>query len=253
MSRTLHYGIEGNFAPDDKQALDLFRLVHDYKTKYEWTAETVDLSKIRVYPKYEQINATDWKVADTFIFQNVETLVETGVTFYEAVANLEKQNIISTRKLDKLKGFTKVSSNELNAHTVVQFVVMASQIIPNATFYLIDEGYALYCDLLLKNGMAKPNMVSVLEYIEHNKDNHEFDSRLQYYQKLIELMPDYGDLSQYVRPLVDQGYLVIRKEFKTTFLNSDSIGNISNIINEKFLSEREESARYYDDINNYPA
>ena len=54
--------------------------------------------------------------------------------------------------------FSKVGSNELNAHLVIRFVIEASQLAPNTTWNLHDEGDALYCPLLVKNGLAKPDI-----------------------------------------------------------------------------------------------
>ena len=254
MSRTLHYGVANNFKPDGKQAFSIFQLVHDYKVRYEWTAETVDLSEFRIYPNYDFIHAADWNEAEIALYQRVKKIVGDGIDFYDAISLLEKEQIIKIRKKSGLKGFTKVSSNELNAHTVIQFIMAASKLIPDAILYLIDEGYALYCDLFVQNGLAKPHMDNIQKHISNNRGeaDPETDARIEYYKRIIRLEPQFGNYEQYVRPLLDESYLIERKEFRTTVLGSQNIDELAHIMESMISSEKEQSAKYYKDINSYP-
>lgn len=254
MSRTLHYGVTNNFKPDGKQAFSIFQLVHDYKVRYEWTAETVDLSEFRIYPNYDLIHKADWNEADSALYQRVKKIVEDGIDYYDAISLLEKEQIIKIRKKDGLKGFTKVSSNELNAHTVIQFVIAVSKLIPETLLYLIDEGYALYCDLFIQNGLAKPHLDNIRKYISNNigQEDHETDVRLEYYKRLVRSNPEFGNYEQYVRPLLDEAYLIERKQFRTTVLGSQNIDDLNQIMNNMLFSEKEQSSKYYRDINTYP-
>ena len=254
MSRTLHYGVINNFKPDGKQAFSIFQLEHDYRIRYDWTAETVDLSEFRIYHNYDLIHAADWNEAENLLYQRITKMIGDGIDFYDAISVLEKEQIIKIRKKEGLKGFTKVSSNELNAHTVIQFVIAVSKLIPDALLYLIDEGYALYCDLFIQNGLAKPHLENIRKYISNNsgQNDPETDARMEYYKRLIRLNPEFGNYEQYVRPLLDEAYLIERKEFRTTVLGSQNIDDLGQIMKNMIFSEKEQSAKYYKDINSYP-
>ena len=252
MSRTLHYGTEDNFMPNEKQSFALFQLVHEYNTRFNWTGETIDLSELRIYPNYDKLPAADWNEAENVIYEHILKLVENGATLQGAYAKLQEEGLITFRKKDALKVYTKVSSNELNAHTVIQFILAASKLLPEATFYLIDEGYALYCPLLIQDGRAKPKVDDIEEYLEHyNVEEYpELKQKLDYYTRIYDEGANFGDIQGYIRPLKDAAYLQKRNEFETKVIeSSDKIGDA---MNEIILSEKEESAKYYEDINSYP-
>lgn len=146
--------------------------------------------------------------------------------------------------------FTKVGSNELNAHTIIKYVHEASMIIPKCVFNLKDEGDALYCPIHLKNGLARPDFEEMKKNLkfwdgkEHLHDNGLWDvtSREQYFKKLIELKPDFGDINQYIRPLADEAYLNKRKSTATQTIDISKPVNPSDIVksfleNEKVTSD----------------
>ena len=254
MGRTLHYGITDYYSPNEIQALSLFILVHDYNTRYEWTAENIDLCEYRMYPNYEIINAKDAMSAEGILFNLVQQRIDQGLGFYTAVKSLVDEGFLSTRKKDLLKGFTKVSSNELNAHAVISFVIEASRLIPQTVFYLIDEGYATYCDLQIKNGLAKPHYGNIAEYLGNmdQDDKPNLSPKVDYLRQQLNSRPDYGNPSKYIRPLLNEGYLRERKQFQTKVLTGDNINQLGELMSQMASSEKEESAKYYEDINAYP-
>ncbi len=256
MSRTLHYGVVGEYTPDEKQSYSIFQLVHKYNELYEWTAEKLDLSTIRIYPNFDVLLVKDWNEAEYAVYEQIQKLTEEKAGFFEAISQLEQKKIIKTRKMDHLRGFTKVSSNEFNALAVIKFVIEASKLIPEQTFYLMDEGFALYCPLYIKNGLAKPDYKEMTQLISSNNQQSDADaytlSKLNYYTKLVELDLEFGDVNGYIRPIKDQSYLLERATFKSILIPEESIAEISHIIEHKQFSEIEESKKYYSDINEFP-
>lgn len=255
MSRTLHYGIDKNYSPDDKQAYDLFKRVHEYNNKYEWTAEKIDLCEYRIYLANEYLGSSHSKDADEILYPLVQQLIEQGMRFHAAIKSLADEGLISFRKKESLKGFTKVSSNELNAHAVINFVIEVSKLIPEAVFYLIDEGYALYCDLQIKDGLAKPHYENLAEYLKNMDTDRDLDikHKIDYFRHLLESRPDYADPSKYIRPLLNEGYLRDRIAFQTKVLKDDNIHQLGELISQMASSEKEESGKYYEDIKKFPS
>lgn len=254
MSRTLHYGIDGVYKPDENQAFQIFQLVNKYKNNYEWTAETVDLSVIRFYPDFDALGVEEWNEAEEIINKQILKYVNKGSGFTEAVRKLEKSGLMKTREKNGLRGFTKVSSNELNAHTVIKFVTEASKIIPDQIFYLIDEGFALYCPLHIKGGSARPNYPEIHNFINavsYNKDSY-LKAKTIYYKRLIKQERDFQSIDNFIRPIKTEGYLLNRKEFKTIILNEESIADLEKIAVNKIFSETEESKKYYGDVAIFP-
>jgi len=254
MSRTLHYGVVGEFTPDEKQSYSIFQLIHEYNELYEWTAEKLELSTVRIYPNFDVLLVKDWNEAESVIFEHIQKLTEKKVGFFEVISQLEQKSIIKTQKMDRLRGFTKVSSNEFNAHVVIKFIVEVSKLIHEQTFYLIDEGYALYCPLNIQNGFAKPYLEEITKFI--NSNNQQSDthttSKLNYYKKLVESDFEFGDVNSYIRPIKDQSYLLERAEFKSILIPEKNISEIAQIMDERLFSEIEESKKYYEDIDKFP-
>jgi hypothetical protein len=66
---------------------------------------------------------------------------------------------------DKAFNFTKTAGNEWNTHLCVQGIIKLSRIIPEHLIEVCDEGEYLHCPLLIKNGQAKPNMISLCNHL----------------------------------------------------------------------------------------
>jgi hypothetical protein len=66
-----------------------------------------------------------------------------------------------------MRSFIKVSGNELNAHAAIKFVLEASNILSDQIISLSDEGEALYCPVLIKNGLMKPDKDRIRDLIQY--------------------------------------------------------------------------------------
>jgi hypothetical protein len=157
-------------------------------------------------------------------------------------------------------GWTKVCSNELNAHTVIRWIAECSTAIPNQ-ITLYDEGSALYSPIVLHAGFARPNYEKIREKLDYwNSDkmrdylhNPEFycnvTSQETYFRALIKAQPEFGPLEAYVRPIITSAYLNNRDEFRTVEIR-DSIS--LDMIRDFLKTEHNEEASYYDDIGSFP-
>lgn len=165
----------------------------------------------------------------------------------------------------ELRSFTKVRGNENNARAVIQFVLEASGIL-RKTMYLHDEGDALYCPLLILNGLAKPEESNIREHLEywngeknadmlHNGGPWDVSTRSEYFEGLLADPPDWGAIQQYIRPFKDGGEFETAKPFKTIKLNmedAEGMANLPNLISNLINEERSESDQYYDSVKTFP-
>lgn len=257
MGRTLHYGIEGNISPTKSQYQKLLDLCNSYNEKYNWTCENVHLG-IDYYPNWEHFRKDKnednaWDI----INQNYNALKAQGLEEIDIIYTLEKMNYVLLYERDELRGFTKVCGNEDNAYYVINFVLDCSKVFPKREFYLHDEGDALYCPLLIKNGLAKPDLKDVEESLRYWKNNAYLHSgncwdvtnAEKYYKRLLELKPDWGDISQYVRPIKKHGTV---KPFETVKLSMDEMNNIGDLTTKFLEDEQAESAQFFEDVKSFP-
>lgn len=261
MGRTLHYELKGSYIPTLEEENKLISLSKSYNQKFEWTCENVWLSTLDYYPNWSHFGNSEssdsiWKK----INNEYDRIFKQGLSDGDTLIRLRKKGLIAFHHRDHLRGFTKVGGNELNAHTVILFVREASKILPNKVFSLRDEGDALYCPLLIKNGQAKPDierMKDSLDYWQNRQDLHDGGSydvsnTETYYKDLIRINPNWRDIDQYVRPLIGEAVLIKRKPFKTTILEKEDMADLQEIVTDFLRKEREESSQYYEDTKLYP-
>jgi hypothetical protein len=160
---------------------------------------------------------------------------------------------------DKLYGFTKVYGNEIDAHSVIKFVIDASKLIPERDFYLFDEGEAIYCPLIIKNGLAKPDVDKIKNSLEYWKDGSgccdgglwDITQKAKFYSKLVRNR-QWTDVNKFVRPLKITNYEKKTKQVETVRISKDNIDDFPSIALDFLLDERLEQMRHYDDINYFP-
>ncbi len=261
MGRTLHYGIRGRFTPTDQQEASLYALSSTYNERYNWTCENVGLSALDYYPNWSYFKQG---VNDAWDRINLlyDALINGGASRAETIRKMLNQGIISLHDPDgELRGFTKVRGNENNARAVIAFVLEASKILNNRTLSLHDEGDALYCNLIIKDGLVKPEIDKMRESIEYWKDNptlHAGDSwdmteAERYYAALISNPPDWRSVDQYIRPFKNGGGFEQSKPFKTIKMGLDNLKNLPDTVKGFLAEEQAESDQYYDSTTTYPS
>jgi hypothetical protein len=259
MGRTLHYKALNSFKPTDKQEQQLITLSKEYNEKFEWTCENVWLSTLDYYPNWKFFEHCNSEKAWSLINSEYDRLLKEGKNDIESIRELHRLHLISYHEKDLLRGFTKTGGNELNAHTVILFILDASTICPEATFSLGDEGNALYNAILIKNRMAKPDINSIKSTLDYWKKQWDTlknygncAAQKDYLEKLLTKKHPFGNVNQYIRPLDE--YLADRPKFETRVINIDNAKTL-NIVDlcKKFLeAETAESAQYYNDLNYFP-
>ena len=160
-------------------------------------------------------------------------------------------------------GWTKVCGNELNAHTIIRWIAACSLAVPNE-IRLYDEGDALYCPLLLKGGMAKPNEEKIISQLTY-WNRPDTKARLHdpsvyfcvtpqetYFKMLLTVRPGFGPINNYIRKIKPIAYLNVRREFGTTNVQLESAPDIGSMISGFLKSQHEEGAIYYDDVKSFP-
>ncbi len=258
MGRTLHYEVKGTYKPTDEQENKLIKLSKLFNQRFNWTCENVLLSSLDYFPKWshfpKDLNREDvWNL----INKSHSQYISQGRTECEAIRSLHSDGMVDYTKKDSLRGFTKVAGNELNAHTVIIFIVEASRILPNQVFSLYDEGDALYCPILIRNGKAKPDLEQISSALDywmekdylHDGGCWDVSNAERYYHSLLRHNPTWGDIARYIRPLVKSGK---PKPFKTTSLHMEEMPNLNDLVEEFLLNEQQESGRFYEDVKQYP-
>jgi len=258
MGRTLHYKMEGNYRPSVEQENKLIVLSKSYNSKFNWTCENVWLSTLEYYPNWNNF-PKEMKTGDVWdlINKSYDQYLKQGQTEVEVIKSLQSDGLVNYSHKESLCGFSKTGGNELNAHTVIYFVAEASHIIPRQVFSLYDEGDALYCPILIRNGRAKPDLERIehtLEYWKgrdylHDGGTWDVSNAERYFHSLLRLKPSWGEITQYIRPLYRR---VKPKPFKTTILHEKQSLDIKNIVEAFLLNEQKESKQYYEDVKQYP-
>jgi len=259
MGRTLHYKALHHFKPIENQEQQIINLSREYNNKFEWTCENIFLSTYHWFPNWNisSKNENSWDRINA----DYEKLLQKGMTDRQVVRQLGQKGLIEIHEKDELSGFTKTSGNELNAHTVIMFVIEVSILCPDAVFSLCDEGDALYNDILVQDGKAKPcieSIQSTLKYWDKNWDSlktyHNCANKRKYLEKILTQKHKFGNIRKYIRPLNIDGYCAKRETFKTKELDSTdlNVNNFMQFIQGFHKKEREESAQYYTDIQYFP-
>lgn len=262
MGRTLHYELKGSYIPTQAEENKLISLSKSYNKMFNWTCENVWLSTLDYFPNWGHFAkgmSTDciWEQVN----QTYDKYIKKGLSDAESINRLNEKGLIAFHHRAHLRGFTKVGGNELNAHTVIMFILEGSKILPTKVFSLRDEGAALYCPILIKDGLAKPDIASMTDSLEywkgreylHNGGHWDVGNTEAYYRDLINIDSDWGESDQYIRPLCDKAGLNSRKPFKTTVLEKGDIAELKDIAVDFLRREREESSLYYEDIRKYPS
>ena len=249
MGRTLYYGINGTVNFSDKQHQALLDLQIKYNKEYEWQCESILLSVFMDIPKrnakISTIGRNQEDGNDSFEVEMIE------------LERIDENEPVEYEPKDKLYGFTKVNDNEPNAHLVIDFVADASRIISEREWYLYDEGNALYCEVLVKNGLARPSLEHVSKTIKYWEDkifvNKEIETNqemLDYYRKVSEKNWQWMHIEQFVRPLAEPRKADFNEILETT--NMERFIKLKKEYQDIIINANLEHVNYYDDVNSYP-
>ncbi|RPI19633.1 MAG: hypothetical protein EHM58_01120 [Ignavibacteriae bacterium] len=259
MGRTLHYGIREKIYLSEEQKDALHELSQKYQKEYEWEWETVWFPPLYKFDVVENDKKKDDKEED----ENLDHLVERIEDELDETGDFDikviRKSDVDWDDEDKLYGFTKVYGNEINAHNVIKFVVDASKILPDETFYFIDDADALYCPLLVKNGLAKPDVESIRRSIDYMKKNHSIregglwdtTNREIFYRKLIKEW-EWTDIYRFVRPLKVTEEIKKKKKTDTINITEENVEDLGAAALDLLLDERLEQMKYYEDIYTFP-
>jgi hypothetical protein len=267
MGRSLFYGTDNSVMLTSGQKIALHELAKKYRREYKWDCISAWFPYIY---KYDSSESGD----DEF---DAEEAAQELIELWESKKYRDKDsdddeeddefgiNGVSEEEIDFseqetiLAGCTIAGGNEFDAHNVIKFVRDASIILPEHVFYLDDDGFALYCPVLIKNGLAKPDHARInyqLEIMINNflaQKNGLYDpaKRIRFYEKLKDIN-EWIEIDKFTRPVI-----VTEKPEKTPEKNVDDFDDLddetlerlkNNIAIEEFL----EQTKYYDDIDSYP-
>ena len=258
MGRTLHYKMLGDQLPTDTQENKLINLSESYNTKFNWTCENVWLSSVDYYPNWNFF-PKDIEVEKVWdrINARYDRYLRQGLSRTEIIKKMDEDGLVYMDKKESLSGFTKTGGNELNAHTVIYFIAEASRILPKRIFTLYDEGDALYCSLLIKNGRAKPDLKSMESSLEYWRDKdylhddglYDVTNAEVYYKSLFKLKPSWSSISDFIRPMTKSGK---PKQAKTQVLELNEISSLHDLLDDFLANERKETEKFYDDVKQFP-
>jgi hypothetical protein len=283
MGRTLHYQVQDKtFVPTDDQQNAIYALTKKYLDTIDWTCETPSFDFYDYYPNWDQLKkmkGRDVTMEEGWEIVNLsnQSKMDSGYSAIEARKRTQKEGIIRFSRegslrtgsgkeisFDYFSGFCKTSGNELNAHAVIRFILECSFILKGIEISLEDEGNALYCPLIIKNGKAKPDIESIKSCIKHwnsggykellhnpesvwDVTNHE-----RYFNVILERKWNYGDPQQFIRQILDEGYLAERKQFQTIKLSLEKGFDLRDLVGDFLSNQRAESAKYYKDTKEFP-
>ena len=131
-----------------------------------WHCETFWLTTVDYYPNWinQGGKADSWEQVE----EQYEILKKTGLHHIDIVRQLCKDGWTALHGGSKnnVRGFCKTQGNEFNSLLVYLALIEISVAIPKARISISDEGEFLYCDVILKNGKAFPNLSSLKESID---------------------------------------------------------------------------------------
>ena len=265
MGRSLFYGIEKSVKLTDEQKVALHELSKRYRSEYKWECQGVWFPSLY---KFDTPEDDDDDYNEEEYEEDIEDMIEYN-KYHEddaldddlgfGINSVTAEQIDLDEKNVVLFGCTLAGSNEFDAHNVIKFVIDASKILPEYTLYLDDDGYALYCPVLIKNGSAKPDIARINYQLDNMINNflHQKNGlfnpvkRINFFQKL-QNYKEWTDINKFVRPII-----VHEKPEKRPEKNIDDFNEINddtikemryNLAIEEFL----EQCKYYDDIDSYP-
>ncbi len=260
MGRTLHYGVDGKIKLTEEQKDKLFALTIKYHKEYEWQYEKVWFPPLYTFPikvKAENEDENDGESED--ISKAIVQSLECSEVFgFEPIKITDETELVFD-DTDKLYGFTKVYGNEIDAHNVIKFVVDSSKLLPEIEFYFFDEGEAIYCPLIVKNGLAKPDSAHICKFLKHWEEGNGLrDSGLwditfkeKFYKMLVKEW-EWTDIQKFIRPLKEKRSNRKRKELGNVSISKEELEDFPSIALDFLLEERLEMMSYYDDMNSFP-
>ncbi len=140
-----------------------------------------------------------------------------------------------------------------------------------------DFGWALYCPLLLKGGMAKPDLKEIKSELDRinelkNPGNplrkrfeispfvNDSKNRIRYLNRILELKPSWGDINQYISPINNYEGITFYVQLPTVKIDLEK-GDVNEQIEdfvemvkkiEKEQKDKKINTGFYDDSDWYP-
>lgn len=201
--------------------------------------------------------------------ERYQELLKDGFNDVQIIRLLENENWLKTKN-DHF-GATYANGNEILAHKAINFAYNVSKLFPEKVMFLNDnDGWALYCPLLLKDGQAKPDLKEIRKQFKRMEDKKAMfgigsilnysENRIRYLNRILELKPGWGDIKQYIRPI--DNYEAVNSYIPLPLVKVDlKEGNEEEAI-KKFLKAAKEAEKeakekgintgFYNDRDWYP-
>jgi len=182
MGRTLHWKLEGEEQVSEAQADKLFEISQEYNSgeyKDVWTCESFFWDVMGYYPNWDWWEAKGIESREGVwggINKGYDLLRQQGLTRCQAVNKLVTKRVVNLHQGEckHYYGFCKVGGNAYNALLVLLALIRISkEVFPDKEISLSDEGEFLKCPIIIKNGLAKP-------------DIRRIEDDLVYYEKAIQ-------------------------------------------------------------------
>jgi|GEM_PF-6059726 len=139
----------------------------------------------------------------------------------------------------QLQAVVNIDENELNARALIGMMLEASKILTDREWYLVDEGPALYCPLLVRNGLAKPNAHAIWQRL--SAVSNYSSAAKHYYRYQLQQHPEYTSINAYLRPF----------RWEVNLPTNEPV-SISEVLKHFIGVEVEGYDAYYFDIDEYP-
>ncbi|RPI19632.1 MAG: hypothetical protein EHM58_01115 [Ignavibacteriae bacterium] len=272
MGRSLFYGLDDSVILTQEQKVALHELSKKYRKEFKW--ECISAWFPSMY-KYDIPETYDNDFDDDQFAEDLEAMFERNKyrdenddddddEFSFSINGVTVDQIEQDEKETILFGCTLAGGNEFDAHNVIKFMVDASKIIPDEEFYLDDDGFALYCPVLIKNGLASPDVKRINYQLDNMINNfllqkkgfYDPAKRIKFFQLVLE-HKEWTDINKFVRPVVITERPEKRPPVDLDLDYDDDNDEISDEALEKFKNELAieeflEQSKYYDDIDYYP-
>jgi len=208
VSRRIIYKIRQADGPPvpDAQWDEVMKLQHWYNSEFLWSSGRIAFKRYALFPNTEEfsdLGQSIWEI----IAAREDKLRRDGCSDTETIEQLERDRLVFVKwggYFDgcHASGFTRTADNEWNAFLVCDFLLKASVVAPEATFYVHDEGN------FIKTGSVKLRAGAVIvpahqfripSFVEElTKDRHVFSvvdpDKYARHPALRNIIPDFNRL-----------------------------------------------------------
>lgn len=159
MARKLYYKLPDNgvnvLRPAEWE--EITKLEHWYNSEFMWTGGKLAFKMYAVFPNFDHPFVSEDELWNHITARRKE-LRDSGRNEQEIIQTLEYENLIIAKKGGYFdgclaSGFTRVAANEWNAYLVCEFLLRASRIARDASFFISDEGQFIKAkQIIFRNG-----------------------------------------------------------------------------------------------------